>query len=138
MIVYLDTSVALRVLLGQRGTWEGWGRWSAAYSSDLLGLEARRTIDRLRLESALDDEGVAEAQEGLARIEAATGRIPLTRLVLARAALPMATAVKSLDAIHLASALRLAENRRGPVLFVTHDERQALAARTLGLACAGV
>jgi predicted nucleic acid-binding protein len=136
--VYLDTSVVLRVLLGQKGAWEGWARWRSAYASDLLGLEARRAIDRLRLESALDDEGVAEAQEGLQRIQASIGRIPLTRAILARAGLPMATVVRSLDAVHLASALRLSERRRRPVLFVTHDERQALGARALGLGCAGV
>jgi hypothetical protein len=72
------------------------------------------------------------------RGEASIGRIPLSRLLLARAALPMAVAVKTLDAIHLASALRLAEVRRRPVLFVTHDAKQALAARTLGLSCAGI
>ena len=137
MTVYLDTSVVLRILTGQSGAWDGWAQWESAYSSDLLGLEARRTLDRMRLEGALDDEAVAGAQEGLALIEASIGRIPLSRLLLARAALPMAVVVKTLDAIHLASALRLAELRRKPVLFVTHDAKQALAARTLGLSCAG-
>ena len=138
MTVYLDTSVVLRVLTGQPGAWDGWAQWESAYSSDLLGLEARRTIDRMRVERALDSEAVALAQEALAVIESSIGRIPLSRLLLTRAALPMAVAVKTLDAIHLASALRLAEVRRKPVLFVTHDAKQALAARTLGFSCAGI
>jgi len=137
VIVYLDTSTVLRALLGQGRVLEAWGRWQEAYSSELLGVEARRVIDRLRLELALDDEGVAAAQQGVARIEGAVGSILLTRPVLRRASLPMATAVRTLDAIHLASALLLQERRRRRVIFATHDTRQATAARALGFECIG-
>ena len=137
MTVYLDTSTVLRVLLGQRARLDIWSRWEAAYCSELMGLEARRVIDRLRLEAALDDEGVARAQEQLTRIEGTIGRIALTRAVLRRAALPMATAVKTLDAIHLASAMLLQEHRAIQVIFATHDAQQATAARALGFACRG-
>jgi hypothetical protein len=136
--VYLDTSTVLRVLLGQGRTPAFWAAWERAYASDLLGLEARRIIDRLRLESALDDAGVGAAQQSLARIETAIGRIALTRAVLHRAAMPMATVVKTLDAIHLASALLLRERHGTPVVFATHDAQQATAARALGFECVGV
>jgi PIN domain len=138
MIVYLDTSTVLRALLRQGRLIDIWGDWTAAYSSELCGLEARRVIDRLRLESALDDAGVAEAHQELARIEKAIGYITLTRAVLRRASLPMATIVKSLDAIHLASALMLRERRAGGLLFATHDSRQATAAKALGFEVTGV
>ncbi len=46
MIAYLDTSVFLRPLLGQRRPLDRSG-WEAAYSSEILGLEARRVIDCL-------------------------------------------------------------------------------------------
>ena len=49
----------------------------------------------------------------------------------------MATAVKTLDALHLASAL-LSQERRGVALvFATHDAQQATAARALGFECVG-
>ena len=137
MTVYLDTSTVLRVLLGQRARLDIWSRWEAAYCSELMGLEARRVIDRLRLEAALDDEGVALAQEQLTRIERTIGQIALTRAVLRRAALPMATAVKTLEAIHLASAMLLEEHRAIQVIFATHDAQQATAARALGFECRG-
>ncbi len=73
MIVYLDTSIVLRALLGQGTSLKEWGQWQAAYSSDLLGLEARRVIDRLRVELALDDRGVAQAQQTLLEIEKGIG-----------------------------------------------------------------
>ena len=44
----------------------------------------------------------------------------------------MPTFVKTLDAIHLASALLLAERRAGGLVFGTYDLRQATAARVLG------
>jgi predicted nucleic acid-binding protein len=138
VIYYLDTSVVLRVLLGQPGTLPEWGRWQEASASELLGVESRRAIDRLRLESNLDDVAVGALQESLKQVERAIGRIRLTRAVLKRASMPMATAVKTLDAIHLASALMLQERRRALVTFATHDGSQATAARALGFACAGV
>ncbi len=138
MIVYLDTSTLLRVLLGQRPILEGWGKWEGAYASELAGVEARRVIDRLRLDGALDDPGVVTAQERLAGLEATVGRISLTRVVLRRASLPMATAVKTLDGLHLASALLFQERRGVALIFATHDTRQASAARALGFTCIGV
>lgn len=137
MTVYLDTSAVLRALLGQAPLLAGWGNWNEAYSSELMVVEARRAIDRLRLAAALDDAGVADAQAELARIERSLGVIRLTRRVLDRAAQPMATAVRTLDAIHLASALLLRERHADDLLFATHDGRQALAARALGFTCIG-
>jgi len=131
MIAYLDTSVVLRPLLGQKNPLN-WTDWESAYSSEVLGLEARRVIDRLRLESALDDTGVMEAHRELGRIEQCIGTVVLTREVLRRAAMPMPTIVKTLDAIHLTSAFMLREKLNSPLLFATHDSRQATAAYALG------
>ncbi len=136
MIAYLDTSVILRPLLGQ-GKPLTWLSWESAYSSELLGLEIRRVIDRLRLQSVLDDIGVSEAHDELARIEMSIGILPLTRSVLQRASLPMPTVIKSLDAIHLATAMMLRERKGGDVIFATHDLQQSLAARSLGFQVAG-
>jgi predicted nucleic acid-binding protein len=136
--LYLDTSTILRALFGQVPVLAGWGNWNAAYSSDVMGVEARRAIDRLRLAGALDDAGVADAHAELARIERSLGRVRLTRRVLVRAAQPMATAVRTLDAVHLASALLLRERHGDDLLFATHDRRQAISARALGFTCVGV
>jgi predicted nucleic acid-binding protein len=137
VIVYLDSSTVLRVLLRQKPILKEWGNWEKAYASEILGLEARRAIDRLRLEAALADETVALLQEELRLVEETLGSIPLTRAVLRRAAMPMATAVKTLDSIHLASALLYQERQGAGVVFATHDAQQAMAARALGLPCIG-
>ena len=136
MIVYVDSSVVLRHLLGQARTLE-WADWQAAYSSEILGLEVRRVIDRLRLNSTLDDNGTAYAQQALMRLERSIGQISLTRRVLRRAAQPMPTAVKTLDAIHLASALLFQERTENILVFATHDFQQATGARALGFEVIG-
>lgn len=100
-------------------------------------MEARRAIDRLRLESILDDTGVARAHQELARIEESLHLVALTRTVLRRAAEPMATMVRMLDALHLASAVLLRESVGARLLFATHDARQTTAAHALGFECTG-
>ena len=125
MTVYLDTSVVLRALLDPDDAPSGWGEWDVAYSSELMGVEARRTLDRLRLERALDDDGLADAHDALAATERAIGVMRLTPAVLRRAGQPMPTFVKTLDALHLASALLLAERRDVGLAFGTHGRMTA-------------
>jgi predicted nucleic acid-binding protein len=138
MIVYLDASIVLRVILRDGPPLAMWGRWETAYSSELLGVEARRTVDRLRLIAVLDDAAVVAAIAALARIERGIQHVALSRSVLWRASLPMGTVVKTLDALHLATALLLREQGGIELTFATHDTRQATAARALGFACVGV
>lgn len=138
MTIYLDTSAVLRALLGDGEPLPEWGGWDRAYSSESMGVEARRALDRLRLEQALDDESLADAHDALAATERAIGEIRLTAAVLRRAGQSMPTVVKTLDAIHLASALLFAERRDPGLVFGTHDTRQATAARALGFKASGV
>jgi predicted nucleic acid-binding protein len=135
MIVYLDSSVVLRRLLNQPRVLRDWGDWEAAYSSELLGIECRRAIDRLRLEGLYDDERVARAIEQLALIERAISRIRITPSIVVGASRSMPTVVKTLDAIHLASATAMRERRGTDFFFATHDAQQATAARALGFSC---
>jgi len=135
MIVYLDSSVVLRPLLDQPRKLRVWGQWQAAYSSELLGVECRRAIDRLRLEALYDDKQVAQAMEQLGKIERTVKRIRLTRTILQAASRTMPTIVKTLDAIHLVSAAAIRDRRGIELLFATHDGQQATAARALGFTC---
>ena len=135
MIVYLDTSVVLRPLLDQPKRLSSWGEWEAAYSSELMGVECRRVIDRLRLESIFDDREVAQAIERLIQIERAIKRIRLNKSIIRAASQTMPTIVKTLDAFHLTSAIAVRERRSIELLFASHDNQQATAARALGFTC---
>jgi len=135
MTVYLDSSVVLRPLLKQPKRLQSWGSWDQAYSSELLGLECRRAIDRLRLEGLFDDRHVAEAMEQLGQIERTIKRIRLSRSIIQASSQTMPTIVKTVDAIHLVSAIAVRDRRRIELLFATHDSQQATAARALGFTC---
>src|SRR5215471_15489460 len=135
MNVYLDSSIVLRVLLDQPRKLSVWGEWETAYSSELLGVECRRVIDRLRLENALDDETLAQTVEELGKIEKTITRIRLTKPIVQAASKSMPTVVKTLDAFHLVSAVAIRDRRAPDLLFATHDGQQAIAARALGFAC---
>jgi predicted nucleic acid-binding protein len=135
MIVYVDSSVVLRPLFDQPRQLKSWGQWQAAYSSELVGVECRRAIDRLRLLSLYDDSQVGEAMDRLVKIERTIKQIRLTKSIIRAAAQTMPTIVKTLDAFHLVSALALRERRDIELLFATHDSQQAAAARALGFAC---
>jgi uncharacterized protein len=137
VIIYLDTSTVLRVILRQPRPLREWNTWERAYASELLGVEARRTIDRLRLEGHFDDASVVAAQQALARVEGTLACVRITRAVVQRASMPMGTVVKTLDALHLATALLLRERRGIELAFATHDAQQATAARALGFECVG-
>jgi hypothetical protein len=135
MNVYLDSSIVLRVLLDQPRKLSGWGEWEKAYSSELLGVECRRVMDRLRLENALDDETLAQTVEELGKIEKAITRIRLTRPIIQAASKSMPTVVKTMDAFHLVSAVAIRDSRAADLFFATHDSQQATAARALGFTC---
>ena len=132
MIVYVDSSVVLRPLFAQPGRLLSWGKWTTAYSSELMGIECRRAIDRLRLEGLYNDAQVAKATQALIQIERTIRRIHLSRSIVQEASKSMPTIVKTLDAIHLASAILIRDRRGVELLFSTHDAHQAIAARALG------
>jgi predicted nucleic acid-binding protein len=134
--VYVDSSVLLRVVLGESGRLRIWPRITTAVSSELIRLECLRTIDRARVRLGLDDAHVAERRAGV--LEAIEGftLTPLSPPVLDRAAEPFPTVVGSLDAIHLASAL-LARSEFDDLTLATHDHELAVAARAQGFAVHG-
>lgn len=133
MIVYLDTSVILRCLLNQTPLWKKWGRWESAYTSQLTRVEAFRSVDRLRMGGHLDDAGVAQVIASLNETLAHVHQIKINDEVLHRSAQPYPTLLRSLDAIHMASALLWRDTHLDtPLVFVTHDRQQQIAARALG------
>ncbi len=59
MDAYVDSSVLLRVILGEPGRLATWANIDRAVSSELLRLECLRTIDRARIRLGLTDDVVA-------------------------------------------------------------------------------
>jgi len=89
----------------------------------------------MRLEHGWKDEDVANAGTQLLRLERVLTKVRLSAAIMERASLPMPTIVKTLDAIHIASAGLVRERLQPNLVFVTHDQQQARAARALSFEC---
>ena len=137
MNVYVDSSVLLRVVLGEPERLSTWPAITNAVSSELIRLECLRTIDRARVRLGLDDGQVAQQRASVIEAVEAFTLIPLDRIVLERASEPFPTLLGSLDAIHLASAL-LARDAVEGLTFATHDIALATAARATGFEVKGL
>ena len=134
---FIDTSVIVRKLFGEPEPWEKWSTLSTAYCSRLVRLELKRTIDRERLTGHIDDEQVARLLEHVQRLLSSMHVIDLNADLLDRAEAPLPTVVKSLDALHLVTAVCLQRQLGGPLIFATHDVAQGRCARALGLSLDG-
>jgi len=110
---------------------EVWGKWERAFSSSLWRIEALRTVDRLRLSGDLSDEDVADLVRDIRLVHETLAIHPLLERILQRAGESFPTAVGTLDAIHLATALAIRE-AEAIDLLLTHDGQLATAARSVG------
>ena len=138
MTAYIDTSALLRLVLREPGALEQLPVCEALVSSELITVESRRTIDRLRLQGALSPEEAADRLRVIADWLEAIDLVLVRPAVLSRAGEPLPTPLGTLDAIHLASAL-VWRDRVAPLSVVaTHDAALALAARTFGFDVLGV
>lgn len=137
MIAYLDSSVLLRVVLGQGDALKEWGRITQGIASALVEVECLRTLDRVRLARRFADEAIAARRETVYRLLEAMQVVEITHPVLSRAAQPLPTAVGTLDAIHLATALLWKEQTGEDLTMATHDVALAVASKASGLRVIG-
>ena len=137
MIAYLDSSVLLRVVLGQGDALKEWGRITQGIASALVEVECLRTLDRVRLARRFADEAIAARRETVYRLLEAMRVVEITHPVLSRAAQPLPTAVGTLDAIHLATALLWKEQTGEDLTMATHDVALAVASKASGLRVIG-
>jgi uncharacterized protein len=124
LILYVETSGAAKLLIGEQSSTELAAhldrcvdRGDRLVSATLLETELRRMATRLDLPQA-DVTGVLDRFE----------IVQPDRAIYREAGLLPGRHLRSLDALHLATALRL-----GADAMVTYDHRQAAAARAVGL-----
>ena len=138
MIAYVDASVLLRLLLDQPNSLREWQQIERGASSGLIMIETLRTVDRLRLLNKLADRELARLRRAIFSLLASIQLIDVNAAVIDRAAQPMPTALGTLDAIHLATALLWQQTLGTAVVMATHSHALALAAEAHGMRVAGV
>lgn len=127
-MIYLDSSALLKLVVteAETGTLTSWLAERADttwVSSELASVEVVRAARRL------DEDAVPAARTLLERLDV----VPLTGVVVRTAQDLRPAALRSLDALHLASALLLREDLTA---FVAYDARLAVAAADAGLVTA--
>ena len=128
-MIYVDSSVALAHLLAEDRSpplsfWQG-----NLISSRLLEYEVWTRLHARKLAPSHGDL----ARELISRM----ALVELAPVVLARAIEPFATAVRTLDALHLAS-IEFLRARGQAVELATYDQRMLAAARTLDIKPAAI
>jgi predicted nucleic acid-binding protein len=138
MIAYVDSSILLRIVLGQARPLREWGTVRRGVASALVEVECLRTIDRLRRRFGIPDHTLALRREAVFRVLEAMEVVEPTRTILARAAHPLPTELGTVDAIHLATAMIWRELHDADLVMATHDAALGTAARACGLRLVGI
>ncbi|PIU00154.1 MAG: hypothetical protein COT74_06190 [Bdellovibrionales bacterium CG10_big_fil_rev_8_21_14_0_10_45_34] len=137
MIAYIDSSVLMRVLLGQPSALAEFRRIERPVASKLLKVEGLRTLDRLRVRSLLSELEYVKAVQEFRDATDAVEWVEITDLVLDRVCGSFAVGLGTLDAIHLVSALVWQEKTKMRLTLLTHDVLLGRAARALGFPVLG-
>lgn len=132
MIIYLDSTLVIRQLVGSKNSWAGWGNWTAAYASTVMRTECYRTANLLRLSGKLDDAQRARLGTWIERVCESITLVPVTEGVLRRAAEAFPTAVGTVQAIHLATLQELQSAHGVTCLLATADQDLLQAAESMG------
>jgi predicted nucleic acid-binding protein len=135
--VYLDSSVVLRVVLGEKDRLVEWSRISEAVTSEITRVECLRILDRMRIDRIVDDRELVRRRGTTLGMLTSFETVRLNRSVLDRAADPFPTRIRTLDAVHLATAL-IARPRFPALRFATHDADLGAAAVAEGFLVLGV
>jgi predicted nucleic acid-binding protein len=137
LIAYLDSSVVLRIVLGQPERLSDWPDVTLGVASALVEVECLRTLDRLRLRSGIPAEEIALRREAVFDLTSEMEIVEPGWPVLRRASQPFPTPLGTLDALHLSTALLWRDTRGEDLVMATHDRSLGLAARASGLTVIG-
>ena len=128
----------LRRCLGQTGAFSDWKLFGESVTSRLTRIEFFRALDRIRLEGRTPEASLDAGMDVFDEFYQRTNIVPMSELILDRASQPLVFPLKTLDSIHLATALVWKDDNLDDLTLVTHDGPLARAAKAMGLAVLGV
>jgi hypothetical protein len=106
-------------------------------ASEILKIECFRTIDRIRHVLNLSEDEVANRHAGLHKAIRSIRMVKFSDSISQRACDPFPVTLKTLDAIHLSTAVLWRQHEKKEILFLTHDDQLSKAARSLGFEVLG-
>lgn len=133
---YFDTSILVKRYVRERGSLETIRllRKHTILSSSILPVELLSALRRRRGQSEISEQDYSAILGRVKQDQAFWELLELTPSVLARAEeIVLKWNVRTLDAVHLASAIVFRDSIGRSLPFVTSDERQLLVARQCDL-----
>jgi predicted nucleic acid-binding protein len=135
---YVDSSVIVRVVLNAGDALPEWETLRDASSSVLLQVECLRTMDRLQFTGDIKEPNVPVTYSALHDVMSKISLLKLGDDIFERASGSFGLPLKTLDAIHLVTAITWRERINDDITFVTHDIQLAAAARAYHFPVLGV
>lgn len=138
MKAYIDSSIILRIVLGEKNAIsfpENLGEFAA---SEILKIECFRTFDRMQRAQYFPEDEIADRYSALHQMIRSLRLIKFSDAISQKACEPFPVILKTLDAIHLASAVLWQQQEQDDVLFFTHDIQLAKCAQAMGFEVLGV
>jgi uncharacterized protein len=137
-IYYFDSSVLLRYSIRQVHAITNIEKYANGASSSVISkVECMRVLDRWRITREISDAKLSEARSRCLKLLGGLRLVELDAATLDLASQTFPIALKTLDALHLATALRLKQQLRTEISILTHDQKLALASEALGLQVVG-
>jgi hypothetical protein len=138
VIAYVDSSVVARFVLRQPDRLVELTTFDQRFTSQLTQLECLRAVDKVRMDDGLASDEVFARTLALYQLLRGMRRVAVSRAVLERGSASFPLPAKSLDAVHLGTALHLRERTYPQMTFATHDRQQARLALLLGFPVIGI
>lgn len=133
-IYYFDSSVILRYVANDSGAIKNLAKYGkGALTSAISYIECLRVLDRWRVTREVPDERLAPARSLCLKILDRLRIIAIDDGVVSLASQSFPIALKSLDAVHLASALQMRDQQNSRVAILTHDVKLRMAAVAVDL-----
>lgn len=132
MTSYLDSSVLISIAFQEPGHLTRIESFGSLISSRILMAECLRTLLRLQHAQYISEDEFVQKSEFFQKAFRSITLIDVSKSILDRSMQSFGIHVKTLDAIHLSSALLWRESKKEEVSFLTHDDKQSKAARVLG------
>lgn len=137
MNAYIDSSVLLRIIFGERNALTLPKKINEFAANEILKIECFRTIDRMRHTLNISEDEIANRHAGLHKAIRSIRIIKFSESISQRACEPFPVTLKTLNAIHLSTAMLWRQTEKKEILFLTHDDQLAKAARSLGFEVLG-
>ncbi len=136
---YLDSSIILRHSIRHRSALRDFDLSACTlYSSIITKVECLRVLDRWRITKEISDEVLVEARITLLHFFDVINFVEVDATIIELASQSFPLALKSLDAIHLATSLALRTAIAENIQMLTHDAKLALAAKSMSIDVVGV